>query len=142
MLLDTNGEGQPFPYPYGVHCERVDGGWVEGSTSNGPGWSQVGPNIELGTLADWSEAPAGADRVRLTYNGEVREEPIENDWFLAAWWGVPWPDDRWPRVEAWRVGGQWVREGEQSAATPAKSASPADGPGGAPDSSSAGRRSP
>jgi hypothetical protein len=89
VLFDTRTNGEP--YLYGANFERVDDGrWMEGSSSNGSGWSQMGPDAEFGTLAVWEEAPPGVDRVRVELmDGQVREEPVENRGYLVVWWRVP-----------------------------------------------------
>src|SRR2546429_362383 len=58
VLLDTGPAGRP--YLYGVNCQRRDGSWSPGASGNGPGWSQVGADKELGTLTVGGDAPAGA----------------------------------------------------------------------------------
>jgi hypothetical protein len=89
VLFDTRANGQP--YLYGVNYERGDDGrWMEGNSSNGSGWSQIGPDAKLGTLAVWEEGPPDVDRVRVELvDGQVREEPVENRAYLAVWWRVP-----------------------------------------------------
>src|SRR5205823_8074012 len=54
VLLDTGPAGRP--YLYGVNCQRRDGSWSPGASGNGPGWSQVGADKELGTLTVWGDA--------------------------------------------------------------------------------------
>ena len=105
-LFDTGPIGQP--YLYGVNYERRDGVWSEGTSGNGPGWSQVGPDDGLGTWTVWDEAPPGADAVRLEFDGEGREEAVTTGFYLAAWWGVPCKDDVSPHVTAFRINGEWV----------------------------------
>jgi hypothetical protein len=107
VLLDTGSAGQP--YLYGVNCARRDGRWHEGSSSNGPGWSQAGPNDRLGTLVVWGEAPADADMVQAEFKGMVVEEPITAGVYLAAWWRTPCPEESWPHVQAFRMRGTWVQ---------------------------------
>jgi len=104
VLLDTGSDGHP--YLYGGCVARRDGGWVGGTDGNGPGWSLTDPERELGTATAWGEAPAGADRVRVTCGGTAWEAAIENGVYLLAWWRVPATAD--PRVEAFRIGGEWV----------------------------------
>ena len=105
-LFDTGPIGQP--YLYGVNYERRDGKWSEGSSGNGPGWSQVGPVDGLGTWTVWDEAPPGADAVRSEFNGHLSEEPVTAGFYLAAWWEVPCEDDSSPRVTAFRINGEWI----------------------------------
>ena len=104
VLFDTGPEGRP--YLYGVNYERVDGRWMEGSSSNGDGWSHMGPDPSLGTLTLWDTAPAGADRVRVELGGQLREEPVENGVYLVAWWGVPISLDLWRTT--FRINGRWT----------------------------------
>ena len=106
VLFDTGPEGQP--YFYGVNYERTKGRWCEASSSNGGGWSLVGPTPHLGTLAAWGEAPAGADRVRVEFRGESHEEPVANGVYLAVWWQVPCPEAENPWLCAFRINGEWV----------------------------------
>src|SRR5262245_20553470 len=75
-LFDT---GPPeHPYLYGVHYERRNGLWDETISTNGSGWSRTGGLDETsGTLTMWDEAPTGADRVRVEFDGESREEPVD-----------------------------------------------------------------
>jgi hypothetical protein len=98
VLLDTGSAGHP--YHYGVHCHRNDGVWKEGSSANGPGWSQSGPDPRLGTMVFWAGAPPNVRAVRVVFGGTALEEPIVEGVFLAVWWRVPCPKDDWPRVTA------------------------------------------
>jgi hypothetical protein len=103
VLFDTGSRDQP--YLYGVNYQRVDGGWLEGGSSNGDGWSHMGPDPRLGTLALWDHAPAGADRLRVELGGQSREEAIENGIYLVVWWGVPVDLGLWQI--SFRINGQW-----------------------------------
>lgn len=107
VVLDTGPAGHP--YLYGVCVARQDGGWAEGGSGNGGGWTQTDGERGLGTATAWGEAPEGADGVRVSFRGEVREAPIENGVYLVAWWRVS-PDDGLPRVDAFRIGGRWIPE--------------------------------
>jgi hypothetical protein len=102
--------GQPGrPYLYGVSVEREEGGWVEGSSGNGPGWTLTDREGALGTATVWGEAPEGTTRVRASHRGDVREAPVSRGVYLVAWWRVPDPsDDDHPRVEAFQIDGRWV----------------------------------
>lgn len=104
VVLDTGPAGQP--YLYGVCVRREGDGWVQGTSSNGGGWSCTDAETRLGTAAAWGEAPDGADRVRVACGGAARESSVENGVYLAAWWRVP--DTRLPRVEAFRIRGAWI----------------------------------
>jgi hypothetical protein len=106
VVLDTGAPGRP--YLYGICVAREHGGWVEGTSGNGPGWTLTDGERGLGTATAWGEAPEGAVRVRATFGGEVREVPVANGVYLVAWWRVPFREDGGPRVEAFRVGGRWV----------------------------------
>lgn len=107
VLLDTGEPG--YPYLYGSCVARENGGWREGTSSNGPGWTHTGSHDdELGTLVDWDFAPDGADQVLVSFRGETRIEPVTNGVYLAAWWRVPCPDLTSPRLEAFRIRGRWV----------------------------------
>jgi len=105
-LFDTRPAGEP--YLYEVYYDRRDGRWSEGSSSNGPGWHLLDPDTGLGVLTDWGEAPAGAERVRVEFQGEVLEEEVVNGVHLIMWWGIPCPEGLGPRTTAFRINGQWV----------------------------------
>jgi hypothetical protein len=106
VVVDTGPPGHP--YLCGVSARRENGGWVEGTSGSGPGWTLTDGEHELGTATVWGEAPAGAVRVRAAYLGDVRERPVAGGVYLVAWWRVPSPTDAHPRVEAFRIGGKWV----------------------------------
>jgi len=109
VLLDTGPAGRP--YLYGVNCQRRDGSWSPGASGNGPGWSQVGADKELGTLTVWGDAPAGAERVRVEVAGEVQEESVSGGAHLVAWWDVPYRKASSVRVLAFHIDGKWIRKG-------------------------------
>jgi hypothetical protein len=75
VLLGTNES--PFLYPYQVVCGRGEGGWYEGMSGNGPGWSTTSsegePNIGVATL--WDEAPPGATAAVVSFEGHEHECP-------------------------------------------------------------------
>ncbi len=106
VLVDTTPDRQP--YLYGACVARQDGGWVEGSSGNGPGWTRTDEEQGLGTATVWGEAPKGAVRVRVSFGGDVREAPVANGVYLVAWWRVPAPGADCPRVNAFRIDGRWV----------------------------------
>lgn len=108
VLIDTGPEGHP--YLYGVCANRERGGWVEGSSGNGSGWTITDSEAEAGTLTEWGEAPEGTTRVRVSFNGEVREAPVANGVYLVAWWRVPCPTEDFPRVDAFLIDGRWVSQ--------------------------------
>jgi len=102
-LFDTRPSAEP--YLYEVHYQRQSGRWSEGSSSNGAGWHRLDPDSDLGVETVWGEAPAGADRVRGEFDGQVLEEDVVNGAYLLAWWDVPSSD---ATVTAFRVNGEWI----------------------------------
>ncbi len=109
VLFDTRPSGEP--YLYGVDYERVDGRWMEGGSRNGPGWSRIALDSDLGVLTDWGEAPVGADRVRLEFQGQLLEEEVSGGAYLAVWWDTPSPaHGAWPFVSAFRINGRWTAQ--------------------------------
>jgi hypothetical protein len=89
VLLGTNES--PFLYPYQVVCGRGEGGWYEGMSGNGPGWSTTSsegePNIGVATL--WDEAPPGATAAVVSFEGHEHEVSVREGYFLFAAWDVP-----------------------------------------------------
>ena len=73
VVLDTGPAGRR--YLYGGTVERVEGGWRPGIDGNGGavGWTHTGPEEDVGVVAVWDEAPAGADMVRVAWRGKVHE---------------------------------------------------------------------
>jgi len=108
VVLDT-GTAE-YRYLYGGTVERLNGGWRGGVDGNGGavGWTRTEAEHELGVVAIWDEAPSGADSVRVTWRGEVREAPVRNGVYLLTWWRESYPEDDWPRVTAFRVGDRWM----------------------------------
>lgn len=104
VLVDTNPSGDS--YKYGVNVHRRSGGWEEGNSGNGAGWTLTDQEHGLGTLVVWADAPANADAVRIAWNGETREVAVTGGVYLAVWWRVPCPSEH-PRVVGVRVGGAW-----------------------------------
>ena len=105
VLFDTGPKTQP--YLYGVTYERRDGRWLEGISSNGPGWTAIGPAAdELGVFTVWGEAPPDAERVRGVFNGNVCDEPVVDGVYLLSWFRVA-PDD-WSGTLSFRINGQWT----------------------------------
>lgn len=105
VLLDTGSDGRS--YLYGVRCRRSGSEWFETGSSNGGGWSQCGEDPQLGMLALFGEAPAGADAIRTSFGGIAIEVLVRDGAFLAVWWNTACPSDDWPRVVAVHVGGAW-----------------------------------
>lgn len=94
-------------YLYGVNCRRRNGRWIEGSSGNRPGWDQTGHDPDVGTLSYWDDAPAGAEMVRVEFDGRIVDEAVSDRGFLVVWWRVPAPQT-WPRVLAFRIGERWI----------------------------------
>jgi hypothetical protein len=111
VVLDTGPV--EYRYLYGGTAERVEGGWTDGTSSNGPsaGWTLIDRDDELGVAYTYNEAPHGADRVRVAFGTELQEAAVVNGIYLAAWWGVPSDDARTPVTVAFRIGGEWVSSG-------------------------------
>jgi hypothetical protein len=102
VLLDTGSDGNP--YLYGGWCHRIDGRWLEGSSSNmGGGWE--GEEDRNGNQADWGEAPTGAEALRFDLNGVHLEVPVQHGAYLAVFWDVPCGDV--PRMVAVKINGEW-----------------------------------
>lgn len=106
VVIDTGSDG--FSYLDGGTVHRDEDGWRDGVGGNGDGWIAIDVERELGVLAVWDEAPAACSAVRVQWRDEVRQVPVQNGAYLTAWWGVPCPDDSWPRVTAMCIGGVWV----------------------------------
>jgi hypothetical protein len=87
VLVDTRPDGPP--YLYGVEVTRDGEGWIEGGSGNSAGWRLREFGADVGTLVVWEEAPPGADRVRVEFEGDVHEEPIESGAYLSAGGGYP-----------------------------------------------------
>jgi hypothetical protein len=102
VLIDTGSQEQP--YLYGVNCARLGGRWFEGSSGNGWGWSLVEGGSGLGTISFWTDAPAGADIVRIEFDGQVFEELVVNGAFLFARFRQP-STVPFPYAIAFRVDG-------------------------------------
>jgi hypothetical protein len=108
VVLDT-GPAE-YRYLYGGTAERVEDGWTDGISSNGPsaGWTLTDGERDLGVAYTYAEAPDGADRVRVAFGTELQEPAVINGIYLAAWWGVPSGDARTPVTVAFRIAGEWV----------------------------------
>jgi hypothetical protein len=85
VLLDTGSI--EYPYLYGVDCQRRNGRWFDSSDGNSPGWAR-NRDSGVGTQSFWSQAPVGADMVRIEFDGTAIEEPVTNGAYLAVWWNV------------------------------------------------------
>ena len=105
VLLNTGSA--EHPYLYGGTARREGGGWRDGTSGNGGGWTRTDADDEVGVLSLWDIAPAGADAARVRWGDDVREVRVRDGAFLATWWRVPFPVDSWPEVVAFRIGGEW-----------------------------------
>lgn len=93
VLLETN-DGPPFE-AYQVLCRRVDEGWMDGTSGNGPGWTVTEEGV--GVLTYWD--------VDLSTGGVVPTMPpagfgeSSEEGFLFCRWDVPEDDipDLMPR---------------------------------------------
>lgn len=106
VVIDTGSDG--FNCLHGGTAQRQADGWRDGGGGNGDGWILTDPDREIGVLAVWDEAPAACDAVRVQWRGEVREEPVRDGVYLVAWFRVACPEDSWPAVTSFRIGGRWV----------------------------------
>lgn len=97
VLLGTNEP--PQLYPYQVHCYRENGQWVEGSSSNGGGWSPTGDD-DIGVVTIWDEVPDGIVAVVVECRGTEHVVGVNHGHYFYAEWD--YPDDNmvegWPRV--------------------------------------------
>jgi len=117
VVMDT-GPAE-YRYLYGGTAERVEGGWTDGTSSNGPsaGWTLTDRDDHSGVAYIYDEAPAGADRVRVAFGTELQEAAVVNGIFLVAWWRVKSDDVRTPAAVAFRIAGEWVpRDGDRDLA--------------------------
>jgi hypothetical protein len=108
VVMDTGPV--EYRYLYGGTAERVEGGWIDGTSGNGPGagWTRTDREGELGVAYIYDEAPEGVDRVRVAFGTELHEAAVINGIYLAAWWRVPSNDARTPVTAAFRVAGEWM----------------------------------
>src|SRR5262245_42568792 len=83
----TLGQDTEPPYPYQVHCHREDRRWVEGSGSNGAGWTRIGDATGATTL--WGEAPPGSRAAVIAFRGVEHNAPVSNGFYLFARVGCP-----------------------------------------------------
>jgi hypothetical protein len=108
VVLDT-GPAE-YRYLYAGTARRVQDGWVDGTSSNGPsaGWTLTDWEADLGVAYLYDEAPAGADRVRVALGTDLQEAAVTHGIYLVTWWGVSNKDARTPATVAFRMGGTWV----------------------------------
>jgi hypothetical protein len=108
VVMDTGPV--EYRYLYGGTAERVEGGWTDGTSSNGPsaGWTCTDHEGQLGVAYVYDEAPDGADRVRVAFGTELQEAEVISGIYLAVWWHVPSDDARTPVATAFRVAGEWM----------------------------------
>jgi hypothetical protein len=91
----------------GVAYRRTEDGWAVEQMASGSGWSHVRPDHGTGTMSSWGSAPPGADRVRVEFQGEIREDDVTNGVYFLIWWRAP-RSEREPFVTAFRIDGQWI----------------------------------
>jgi hypothetical protein len=87
VLLGTNEP--PQLYPYLVHCWHDDGGWEEGSSSNGNmtcANGKVDSGDSLFDRAVWDEAPSNADFVTVRVGTDEKELPVVDGYYLFVKW--------------------------------------------------------
>ena len=108
VMLDTGPPGSP--YLYGGTVKREASGWSSGIDSNGGGigWTSTELDHDIGVVHMCGEAPEGADAVRASWRGTTRESPVRNGIVLLTWWQEKNPQRAYPRVVAYRVGGEWI----------------------------------
>jgi hypothetical protein len=108
VMLDTGP--REYRYLYGGAVKRLADGWCGLADSNGggTGWTRTEADHDLGVVYICNEAPAHADIVRVSWRGELREVPVQNGVYLAAWWREPCPDRDWPWTTACRIDGRWI----------------------------------
>jgi hypothetical protein len=103
VLLGTNEP--PLLYPYQVVCGRGEGGWSEGISGNGPGWSTTSSEGEpnLGVVTDWAEAPIDAAAAVVSFDGQEHQLPVREGYFRFAAWEVPHDlrPEAYPRFVRW-----------------------------------------
>jgi hypothetical protein len=111
VVLDTGPT--EYRYLYAGTAERTEGGWTDGTSSNGPsaGLTLTDGEGERGVAYIYDQAPAGADRVRAALGDDVREVAVANGIYLVTWWGVPAAEERTPVPVAFRVADEWVPAG-------------------------------
>ena len=106
VVLDTGPAG--YPELYGSTVSRGAEGWLVGTSGNGPsaGWTLTAAKGDLGTAFVYGDAPAGADRVRASLDGDTQDAEVRDGYYLVAWWRVPSSAPE-PRLLGFRVGGEW-----------------------------------
>jgi hypothetical protein len=105
VLIATNEP--PYEEIYGVRCQQREGLWYDhgGSSGTGSTWSRTSDDSDLGHLAWSSDAPPGADRVRVRIRNEDHEIEVQNGYCILLVRDVP--DTEQPQVRSWRIDGEW-----------------------------------
>jgi hypothetical protein len=105
VIIATNEP--PCVEMYGVRCQRRDGLWYDHGGSSGTGsiWSSTSDDSDSGCLAWSSEAPSGADLVRVRLLGEDHEIEVQNGYCILLARDVP--DTELPTIKSWRIEGEW-----------------------------------
>jgi hypothetical protein len=99
VLLDTGPRNQP--YLYGVNCKRGPTGWREMSSGNGGSWSLSDEEHSLGTWALWDDAPRGAGRIEVEFEGETTEHPVADGFYLVVFFRRP--AEPGPKITGFRI---------------------------------------
>ena len=90
----------------GVAYQRTKNGWKQLQLESGSGWSHYRPDQGTCAVSSWGSAPPGADRIRVEFQGAIREDDVTNGVYFLIWWDVPRLAPE-PFVTAFRINGQW-----------------------------------
>lgn len=104
-VLFDNSDNHDFLI--GVAYRRTEDGWAVLQMASGSGWSHVRPDHGTGTMSSWGSAPPGADRVRVEFQGETREDDVTNGVYFLIWWRAR-RSEREAFVTAFRIDGHWI----------------------------------
>lgn len=90
----------------GVAYQRTENGWKQLQLESGSGWCHYRPDQRTCAVSSWGSAPPGADRIRVEFQGAIREDDVTNGVYFLIWWDVPRLAPE-PFVTAFRINGQW-----------------------------------
>ena len=96
------------PFLLGMLFHRTTNDWTIVQMSTVPAWSALGQSRDEGIMPAWGYAPVGADRVRVEFAGEARDDEVRNGIYLLIWWRAPKSPD--PFVQAFRINGEWIEQ--------------------------------
>ena len=112
MLL--SGHDDPI-YPYEERVFRDGEVWLGGNSSNGPTMESVWTDDDAddGDLYDvsfWVDVTPGADAVRVSVDGSIRELPSSHGLAVCFIAGIPEAEvgRHRPTLLARRLGGRWL----------------------------------